>query len=106
MAPAWRFPGSGFFWSSFVSFAAESVFQGRAILFLRSGGSIWEASWLLFGGPQGAFDVLFCGFLGQHADHLFFDDVPSVFFIFARLRALLWTYKSSLSVRLCLMRMM
>ena len=61
---------------------------------------------MLFGGPQDAFDVLFCSFLGQHADHLFFDDVPSVFLIFARLRALLWTYKSSLSVRWCLMRMM
>ena len=106
MALAWRFRGAGLFWTAFVSFAAESVSETRAILFLRSGGSIWEASWLLLGNPQGACDFLFCCFLAQHADHLFFEDVPSVFLIFARLRALLWTYKSSLSVRLCLMRMM
>ena len=92
LAAAMRFPGLGLFWIVFVSFAAESVFAGMDTLLLRSGGSIWEASWVLLGGPWSACDVLFCSVLGQHAYHLFFeDDVLSVFLIFARLRAPLWT---------------
>ena len=48
----------GLFWIVFVSFAAESVCEGMEIVSLRSGRSIWEASWVLLGGPQSACDLL------------------------------------------------